>query len=93
MPDAETYYRQLQDEIAELRVRLDKYEDAETEQSRVDQAEQKLRIRNKAIESSLSGFVITDFDGKLTYANPAFLEMWGLDNPDELRGPTRPARG
>jgi len=40
-------------------------------------AERDLMIKDKAIASSINAIAIADFDGNLTYVNPAFLSMWG----------------
>ncbi len=50
------------------------------------QAEEQLRQKDYIIESASSAIVTADLDGKLTYANPVFLEMWGFDNPEEFLG-------
>ena len=34
-----------------------------------------------ALNSSLNGTVIADFDWEIQYANPAFSKMFGLDDP------------
>lgn len=39
-----------------------------------------------AIEQSRAGFVVTDPDLRLSYANRAFIDMLGLDSPASLRG-------
>lgn len=48
-----------------------------------------LRRYQYVYESALSGIAITDLDGKLIDVNPAFLDMWGYDNEDDVIG--RPA--
>jgi len=50
------------------------------------QAEEQLRIRDKAIESSISAIAIAEPSGNLIYVNPAFLKMWGYDNFKEVVG-------
>lgn len=42
------------------------------------------RIKERAIEWSLNPVAITDLDGTLTYANPAFLKLWGYESLEEL---------
>ncbi|WP_164913628.1 hybrid sensor histidine kinase/response regulator [Methanoculleus taiwanensis] len=49
-------------------------------------AEQQMRGMEKAIASSVSPIAFADLDGNLTYANPAFLELWGYASPDEVVG-------
>ena len=52
-------------------------------------AESELRIKDSAIETSINGIALADLAGTLTYVNPAFLKMWGYDDPGEVVG--RPA--
>ncbi len=49
-------------------------------------AEEDLRIKDRAIESSLSGIAITDMMGKIKYVNPSFLKMWGYNDDKEILG-------
>ncbi|WP_394338564.1 PAS domain S-box protein [Halorubrum sp. 48-1-W] len=39
-----------------------------------------------AYESALSGIAQVDLDGELTDVNPAFLDMWGYDDEDDVIG-------
>jgi PAS domain S-box-containing protein len=50
------------------------------------QAERDLMIKDNAIASSINAIAIADFDGSLTYVNPAFLRMWGYDSDREVLG-------
>ncbi len=45
-----------------------------------------IRLRDVAIASSTSAIALADPDGLLTYANAAFLDLWGLASPDEAHG-------
>ncbi len=45
-----------------------------------------LRLRNEAIHASITGIVIADMERRVTYANPAFLRMWGFETVDEVLG-------
>ncbi|QAU14528.1 PAS domain S-box protein (plasmid) [Halorubrum sp. BOL3-1] len=49
--------------------------------------ERELRRVNQAVEASVHAIFITDPDGTITYANPAFEEMTGF-SPEEARGDT-----
>ncbi|MFX1392698.1 MAG: PAS domain S-box protein [Promethearchaeota archaeon] len=49
-------------------------------------AEEELIIKDKAIESSISGIAIGDIEGKLIYVNPSFLKIWGYDDDTEVLG-------
>jgi len=51
-------------------------------------AEDELLVKDAAIEASLNGIALSDLDGILTYVNPAFCRMWGIQ-PDAALG--RPA--
>ncbi len=48
--------------------------------------EEELREKEYIIESSSSAIAITDLKGNMTYVNPAFLQIWGFDNAEELIG-------
>jgi PAS domain S-box-containing protein len=49
-------------------------------------AEERLILKDAAIHASLNGLAITDLKGRITYANPAFLAMWGVSDQDEVIG-------
>lgn len=49
-------------------------------------AEESLRIRDSALATSISGIALADLEGNITYANRAFLRMWGYSNADEIIG-------
>ncbi len=48
--------------------------------------EKDLRLKESAIESSLSGIGITALDGTITYVNNAIVRMWGAKHSSELIG-------
>jgi len=48
--------------------------------------EQQLLIAQTVIKSCVSAISTAGLDGRLTYVNPAFLELWGYGNPDEILG-------
>ncbi len=50
------------------------------------QAEDALRIKDRALASSISAIAITDLETNLTYVNSSFLELWGYDNESEVLG-------
>ena len=50
------------------------------------QAEEQMRQMDYLIESASSAIATSDLEGRMTYANPTFLEMWGFDNFDEFLG-------
>ncbi|WFN35564.1 PAS domain S-box protein [Methanogenium sp. S4BF] len=49
-------------------------------------AEKELKIKDYAISSAISGVVIFDLNGNVTYANDAAVEMWGYESPAEMPG-------
>lgn len=49
------------------------------------EAERELRLRNSALEAAADGIVITDSEGAIVWANPAFTEMTGYPL-EEVRG-------
>lgn len=49
-------------------------------------AEEDLRLKANAIEISFNPVIMADMAGKLTYVNPAFLNMWGYDIEQEVVG-------
>ena len=49
-------------------------------------AEEQLLLVESAVKASVSGVSITDLSGKLTYVNPALVDMFGYDNPEEMLG-------
>ncbi len=49
-------------------------------------SEESLKLKEFAIESSIDGIVIADIFGIITSVNPAFIRIWGLDNPVEVLG-------
>jgi len=49
-------------------------------------AERDLRIKSSALESCLTGVAFADLDGRLTYVNGAFVELWGLNSKQEVLG-------
>ncbi len=50
------------------------------------QAEQALRTKDWAIQSSISAIAFADLQGHLTYVNRSFLRLWGYDHDEELLG-------
>ncbi|MBW2625395.1 MAG: PAS domain S-box protein [Deltaproteobacteria bacterium] len=46
--------------------------------------EEELRVKDKAIASSINAIAIADLEGNLTYVNDAFVSLWGYDNEDEV---------
>ena len=49
-------------------------------------AEESIRIKDQAIESSSNPIIMVDLNHILTYVNPAWLEMWGYTHSEEVLG-------
>ncbi len=45
-----------------------------------------MRIKDQAIATSLNGIAISDADGKIVYANPAFMRLWKCTSDAEVLG-------
>jgi PAS domain S-box-containing protein len=52
----------------------------------IQKAERELRLKETAIASSINAICFCDMKEKITYVNPAFLETWGYDEPEEVLG-------
>ena len=47
---------------------------------------QRLYTQKHALRSSISPLVMTDLEGRLSYANPATVKTWGYDSESEMLG-------
>jgi two-component system, cell cycle sensor histidine kinase and response regulator CckA len=47
---------------------------------------QELLVKNHAINTSINGIILADLDGKMTWLNSSFLEMWGYASAKEALG-------
>jgi PAS domain S-box-containing protein len=72
-------YEELEQKVKEL-------QDIAIERKRAEEA---MRIKDNAIESSINGFAFAEFGGNLTYVNRAFLRLWGYNTDRGVLG--RPA--
>jgi PAS domain S-box-containing protein len=50
-------------------------------------SEKELRIKDNAIASSINAIAFSDLEGKLTYVNDAFLQLWGYKEKGVLGKP------
>ncbi len=50
----------------------------------LDRQRQELHIKNQAIHTYTHGIMLTDLNSRITYVNPAFIEMWGYDDVDQV---------
>lgn len=50
------------------------------------QYEDELKLKEAAIQSSISGYALTALDGTMVYVNNAFIRMWGYDSAEEIVG-------
>jgi len=48
--------------------------------------EEALHVKSQALEASLNAVAFANLDGALTYVNPAFLQMWGCTDQDQVLG-------
>ena len=48
--------------------------------------EEMLRIKERALSTSINGIAMADLDGTLNYVNRAFLDLWGYQKEDEVLG-------
>jgi PAS domain S-box-containing protein len=48
------------------------------------QVVEEVRLKDKAIASSINAFAIADLEGNYTYVNNAFLKLWGYDDYEEV---------
>ena len=64
--------------------RQGKWECAESQNSR--QLLDRLSIKRHALNSSISPLVMTDLEGRLTYANPVAVKTWGYEDESEVLG-------
>ena len=49
-------------------------------------AEEELRVKDAGIEASINAILMLGLDGRLTYVNPAFLEMWSYEDDRDVLG-------
>lgn len=54
-----------------------------SERKRVEEA---LLVKDSAVDSAASGIVLIDLEGRITFANPSALSMWGYDGENEVLG-------
>ncbi len=83
MNDKKKSKQQLIDELKTLRLRLAKSEENGFNNRKI---EEELEIKESAIHSSIVAIAIGDLEGNLTYANPSFLKMWGVEDENEIIG-------
>lgn len=67
---------------ADVLVMLEDRSQSEARESQ--QAE--LSVKSEALESSISGIAMANLEERITYANPAFVELAGLDGVEEVLG-------
>ncbi|WP_254508742.1 PAS domain-containing protein [Anatilimnocola floriformis] len=51
-----------------------------------ENAEQASRLKQRALEQSINGIVISDMQARLTFVNESFQQMLGYDSPTEMLG-------
>jgi PAS domain S-box-containing protein len=50
------------------------------------EAEREVRLLSKAIDTSQNAIAMADLEGRLTYVNEAFVQLWGYTNETEVTG-------
>jgi PAS domain S-box-containing protein len=50
------------------------------------QAEEQVRMLERAVEQSSDGIAVADMEEKIQFVNPAWAAMHGYDNPESLKG-------
>ena len=83
MKDEAKTKKQLLKELEELRQRISRMETSETERKKV---EEELSVVYDALNSSVSGIIITNLEGRIQYVNPAFLRIFGYREKTEISG-------
>jgi PAS domain S-box-containing protein len=83
--------KRTEEELTQYRERLEEVVEERTaalleEVTRRKQTEEVLRIKEYAIESSVTGFIIASLDNRLEYVNQSFLNIWGYSDKDEVLG-------
>jgi PAS domain S-box-containing protein len=48
------------------------------------ESEEALRIKDRAIESSITGIALADMEANIVYVNPAFVSYWGYSSAEEI---------
>jgi len=77
MKDQDKTTEQLINELIELRQQVAELEAADTERKL---AQEELSVAYDTLASSVNGVIIADLEGKIIYANPAFLRMFGYED-------------
>jgi diguanylate cyclase (GGDEF)-like protein/PAS domain S-box-containing protein len=55
-------------------------------ENRRQAAEEMLRIKERALSTSINGIVMASLDGTLSYVNRAFLDLWGYQDESDVLG-------
>ncbi|PKO73696.1 MAG: hypothetical protein CVU23_01350, partial [Betaproteobacteria bacterium HGW-Betaproteobacteria-17] len=76
------YGRGIFDEAGRLRF----LEGHITDATALVQANEALRVKDAALESSLNAIAMAGLDGRISYVNPAFVRLWQLDGPQDAIG-------
>jgi PAS domain S-box-containing protein len=73
--------KRLMDELEDLRGRMSRIKELEARRKRM---EEELSIVYDALNSSASGVIITNLEGRIKYVNPAFLRVFGYAKSEIL---------
>jgi PAS domain S-box-containing protein len=61
-------------------------EDANEARAIAERVQEALLLKDSAVDSAASGIVFVGLDGRLTFANPSALRMWGYDEEQQILG-------
>jgi len=50
------------------------------------QAQQRLWVKDSAVDSSINAIALADLEANLTYVNPSFLKLWEYERSQEVLG-------
>lgn len=85
----DTYYNGVLDgyiEEREAQILKDQEQMGLALSTALEQQRRELHIKNHAIHTSISGIILCDLKGTITYANPSILRMLDLSTSEELLG-------
>lgn len=83
MKNSDRTKEQLQKKINELQTKIVELEKTKNKQKEIPK---EFKLKNTAFESSIAANSISDLNGNIINANPAFLKIWGFSSIEEVIG-------